>query len=85
MSIFGLLGLQRSRDAEAAAIDKARGWLNASAWSPTPTGRPASCPTARSGRLEIARRCARPACSASTRPAAGLNPRESAELNDLLV
>ena len=27
MSIFGLLGLQRYRRAEAAAIDKARGWL----------------------------------------------------------
>ena len=73
MSVFGLLGLKRYRDAEAAAIEHGAraGWSASVSW-PTPTGRPASCPTARSGGSRSRAPCAPSrGCSASTsrRPA----------------
>jgi branched-chain amino acid transport system ATP-binding protein len=87
MSVFGLLGLKRYRVAEAAAIDKARAWLERirlvvdadrpAGELPYGAQRPAR---------DRAGRCARSrALLCFDEPAAGLNPRESSELYQLLV
>jgi len=84
-TVLGLLGLKSFRDAEAAAIEKAKGWLqriDLMARADEPAG---GLPYGAQRRLEIARAmCTDPVLLCLDEPAAGLNPRESAELNALL-
>ena len=84
-SILGLLGLFSYREAERAAIGRARDWLeriDLIARADDPAG---DLPYGAQRRLEIARAmCTDPVLLCLDEPAAGLNPRESAELNALL-
>lgn len=85
-SIAGLLGLPRYRDAERAAIDLARYWLDRVGLVARADDSAGALPYGDQRRLEIARAlCTRPRLLCLDEPAAGLNPRESAELNDLLL
>ncbi|GJE42019.1 ABC transporter ATP-binding protein [Methylobacterium soli] len=85
MTVLGLLGLGGYRSAEAAAIERAKVWLeriNLMARADDPAG---DLPYGAQRRLEIARAmCTDPVLLCLDEPAAGLNPRESLELNTLL-
>jgi branched-chain amino acid transport system ATP-binding protein len=85
-TLLGVLGLPGYAQAEQAAIDKARGWLDRIgllARADDPAG---ALPYGAQRRLEIARAmCTEPVLLCLDEPAAGLNPRESAELNELLL
>jgi branched-chain amino acid transport system ATP-binding protein len=85
-SIAGLLGLPRYRNAERAAVERARFWLE-QVGLVDDADRPAGeLPYGAQRRLEISRAmCTEPALLCLDEPAAGLNPRESAELNALLL
>ncbi len=84
-TLLGVLGFPSYAQAERAAIDKARGWLDRiglTARADDPAG---DLPYGAQRRLEIARAmCTDPVLLCLDEPAAGLNPRESAELNALL-
>jgi branched-chain amino acid transport system ATP-binding protein len=85
-SIAGLLGLPRYRSAEAAAIERARLWLDRVGLLAQADWNAGNLPYGAQRRLEIARAmCTEPALLCLDEPAAGLNPRESAELNGLLL
>jgi branched-chain amino acid transport system ATP-binding protein len=85
-SLAGLFGLARYRDAEKAAVDKARHWLDKVGLTAHADEDAGSLPYGSQRRLEIARAmCTEPMLLCLDEPAAGLNPRESAELNRLLI
>jgi branched-chain amino acid transport system ATP-binding protein len=85
-TVTGLFGLPGYREAEAQALDIAKGWLeriNLVARADQPAG---SLPYGDQRRLEIARAmCTEPVLLCLDEPAAGLNARESEELNALLT
>jgi branched-chain amino acid transport system ATP-binding protein len=85
-TLFGLLGLPVYTNAERAAIEKARYWLdkvNLLKRADDPAG---DLPYGAQRRLEIARAmCTDPVLLCLDEPAAGLNPRESNELAGLLT
>jgi branched-chain amino acid transport system ATP-binding protein len=84
-TVAGLLGLPRYRQAERAAIDKARYWLDQVQLLPYADWEASNLPYGAQRRLEIARSmCTTPVLLCLDEPAAGLNTRESAELNALL-
>jgi len=85
-SLAGLLGLARYRRAEAAAVARARRWLERIGLVDRADWDAGNLPYGDQRRLEIARAmCTGPALLCLDEPAAGLNPRESAELNRLLL
>ncbi len=84
-TVFGLLGLGIYRRAEAAAVEKARYWLERVQLVDRANDEAGNLPYGAQRRLEIARAmCTEPVLLCLDEPAAGLNPRESNELNELL-
>jgi branched-chain amino acid transport system ATP-binding protein len=84
-TLGGLFGLKRYRDAELAAIEKAKYWLERTRLMDRADDPAGDLPYGDQRRLEIARAmCTDPQMLCLDEPAAGLNPRESAELNALL-
>jgi branched-chain amino acid transport system ATP-binding protein len=85
-TVTGILGFPGYRHAEAAAVEKAKYWLekiNLIDRADDPAG---DLPYGAQRRLEIARAmCTDPKLLCLDEPAAGLNPRESEELNRLLL
>jgi branched-chain amino acid transport system ATP-binding protein len=86
MSVLGLIGARSYRNAENAAVEKARSWLEEIRLIDRADDPAADLPYGAQRRLEIARAmCTNPELLCLDEPAAGLNPRESAELNELLL
>jgi branched-chain amino acid transport system ATP-binding protein len=85
-TLFGVLGFPSYTQAERAAIDKARAWLDRVGLTERADDPAGDLPYGAQRRLEIARAmCTDPALLCLDEPAAGLNLRESAELNALLL
>ncbi len=85
-SILGILGVPSYHQAEKAAIDRARYWLDKTGLTARADDPAGDLPYGAQRRLEIARAmCTQPELLCLDEPAAGLNPRESAELNTLLL
>jgi len=86
MTLLGLFGAPTYRRAEAAAIDKARYWLDKIGLTGRADDAAGGLAYGEQRRLEIARAmCSDPVLLCLDEPAAGLNARESAELNQLLL
>jgi branched-chain amino acid transport system ATP-binding protein len=84
-TVLGLFGLGRYREAERAAVEKARYWLDRIHLFNRADDDAGDLPYGDQRRLEIARAmCIDPVVLCLDEPAAGLNPKESAELNSLL-
>ena len=84
-TVLGLVGARSYGQAERAAVDKARLWLERVDLIDEADRAAGELPYGSQRRLEIARAmCTDPALLCLDEPAAGLNARESAELNALL-
>jgi branched-chain amino acid transport system ATP-binding protein len=84
--VGGLVGWPGYRRAEAAAVAKARHWLDRVGLTDRADWPAGSLPYGAQRRLEIARAlCTEPVLLCLDEPAAGLNQFESAELNALLL
>lgn len=84
--VLALFGSARYRAAERSAIEKARGWLDATGLTARADDPAGVLPYGAQRRLEIARAmCTDPVLLCLDEPAAGLNARESDELNELLL
>jgi branched-chain amino acid transport system ATP-binding protein len=85
-SLAGIFGLPVYRQAEAAAVELARYWLDRVGLLDVADWQAGNLPYGAQRRLEIARAmCSEPVLLCLDEPAAGLNPRESAELGELLL
>jgi branched-chain amino acid transport system ATP-binding protein len=85
-TMLGLFGIPSYARAEAAAIDKARYWLDCIGLTDRADDAAGALPYGAQRRLEIARAmCTDPVLLCLDEPAAGLNNRESAELNAFLL
>ena len=85
LTVLALLGSRAYARAEAAAIDKARYWLDRVGLAARADDAAGALPYGAQRRLEIARAmCTDPVLLCLDEPAAGLNSRESAELNEFL-
>jgi branched-chain amino acid transport system ATP-binding protein len=86
LTVLGIFGIASFTQAERAAIDKARYWLDRIGLIERADDPAGSLPYGAQRRLEIARAmCADPVLLCLDEPAAGLNMRESGELNELLM
>jgi len=84
-TILGLFGAPSYRAAEAAAVERAKYWLDKIGLMDRADDPAGELPYGAQRRLEIARAmCTDPVLLCLDEPAAGLNPRESLELNNLL-
>ena len=84
-TIAGLFGAKRYRAAEAAAVERAKYWIDLIGLTDRADDPAGDLPYGAQRRLEIARAmCTEPTLLCLDEPAAGLNPRESADLNALL-
>ena len=85
-TVLGLVGAPGYRAAEAAAVERAKYWLDKVALMDRADDPAGDLPYGAQRRLEIARAmCTEPQLLCLDEPAAGLNPRESADLKELLV
>jgi branched-chain amino acid transport system ATP-binding protein len=85
-NLGGLLGLKSHRDAERAAIGRAREWLDLIDLTARADEVAGNLPYGDQRRLEIVRAmCTGPRLLCVDEPAAGLNPHESADLARFLV
>ncbi|MBI4274777.1 MAG: ABC transporter ATP-binding protein [Rhizobiales bacterium] len=85
-TLFGMLGLRTFTNAERAAIDMAKYWLDKIGITSRADDPAGDLPYGAQRRLEVARAmCTEPVLLCLDEPAAGLNARESAELNELLL
>jgi branched-chain amino acid transport system ATP-binding protein len=86
LTFLGIFGIASFTQAERAAIDKARYWLDRIGLIERADDPAGSLPYGAQRRLEIARAmCADPVLLCLDEPAAGLNVHESHELNELLL
>jgi branched-chain amino acid transport system ATP-binding protein len=86
LTFLGLIGAPSWRQAEQAAIDLSRTWLDRIGLLDRADEAAGNLPYGDQRRLEIARAmCTRPALLCLDEPAAGLNARESAALSELLL
>ena len=86
LAVLGLVGFASYRQAERAAIDKAKYWLDRTGLIRRADDPAGALPYGEQRRLEIARAmCTDPVLLCLDEPAAGLNVRESHELNELLL
>jgi branched-chain amino acid transport system ATP-binding protein len=84
-TVAGMLGTRGYRAAEAAALEKAKYWIDKIGLMERADDPAGDLPYGAQRRLEIARAmCTGPVLLCLDEPAAGLNPRESADLNKLL-
>jgi branched-chain amino acid transport system ATP-binding protein len=84
-TVLGLLGAKRYVEAEAAAVERAKFWLDKIALTDRADDPAGDMPYGAQRRLEIARAmCTQPQLLCLDEPAAGLNPRESADLTQFL-
>ena len=84
-TVLGLLGAKRYVEAEAAAVERAKFWLDKVALTERADDPAGDLPYGAQRRLEIARAmCTQPQLLCLDEPAAGLNPRESADLTQFL-
>jgi branched-chain amino acid transport system ATP-binding protein len=85
-TISGIFGSRTYRNAEAAAVEQAKYWLEKVGLIDRADDAAGDLPYGAQRRLEIARAmCTEPRLLCLDEPAAGLNPRESEELNKLLL
>ncbi|AXS41142.1 ABC transporter ATP-binding protein [Breoghania sp. L-A4] len=85
-SLLGIFGIKSFRNAERAAVERARYWLEQVDLTARADDPAADLPYGAQRRLEIARAmCSGPELLCLDEPAAGLNPRESQQLNELLM
>jgi branched-chain amino acid transport system ATP-binding protein len=84
-TVLALLGVRRYAEAERAALERAKYWLDKVGLTERADDPAGDLPYGQQRRLEIARAmCTDPALLCLDEPAAGLNPRESGELTALL-